>query len=283
MRDTCLAPEQLTSGQCLPKTLLDPLNTNGFDGVLQVKGFGVEWFIYFREGQIVYTTNSVDPLERLERCLRGFSQQQPELTQAWRNQACRQFEDQAAAADSPFTADYQAMLWLVDQGRLDILMAGTLASKITAEVFESYLLLPSATYEIQHILLADLPAFCALAPQTLIARTQERLQLWAALPPQITSPYQRPYLAGEILARQKLSPETVSSLSRLLVGFNFRQLGMLTEQDDLLVAKRFAPLITQGVVILREPVSPFDRLPRIRSLPPSLHNPPRALPPAPVR
>ncbi len=257
MQDTCLAP-----GTASPKVLLEQVGR--LDGYLHVSDPAVEWFIYFQQGQITYASHNVDAFERLERYLRGLSREFSQLTPEVRAQIRSQFEG-IEQQNNPLTSDYQAIVWLVDNQLLDPLMAGTLASKITAEVFEGYLLLPEGNYQVETVVVEDLPSFCSLDPTIFVRRNQERLKLWQALLPRINSPYQRPYLAGEAVARQKLAPDAVTSLSRLLIGFNFRQLGMFLKQDELMVAQRFSSLIADGVVILREPVAPFDKLPRLNA------------------
>lgn len=79
--------------------------------------------------------------------------------------------------------------------------------------------------------------------------------------PRISSPYQRPYLIGAERARQVLAPAVAEKLSRLLLGFNFRQLGMLLQQDELALCRRFLPLIHEGTIVLRDPLPPHDRMP----------------------
>ncbi len=260
MKDTSSAPWRC---RCLPQSLLEPVS--GLDGYLQLRGSTVEWFIYFRQGKIVYATNSVDPLERLDRYLLGLGHELPRPIPEIKVLVRSYFED-ATAPKSHLTSDYRAIVELVRQGILDRLMASTLASKMTAEVFESYLLLPEAEYGIHHVIMANLPKVCSLEPKHFVERTQTRLKLWRTLLPRISSPYQRPYLAGEAIAYQKLSPKSVSALSRFLMGSNFRQLGLRLNQDELVLAKRLLPLINNGVVILRDPVAPFDQLPRFTVL-----------------
>lgn len=255
MQDTCPAPEVY-----LPESLLK--QATDLSGYLRIATHSVEWFIYVHYGQIVYASNSVDPFERLERYLRSLSQDLPQLSAESRSLVRARFET-SAQPDSPLTPDYQAIAWMVEQNWLDPLLAGTLASKLTAEVFESYLLLPEAEYTIRWEKIPGLPKFCALDIDSLVERTQARLRMWQSLYPRVYSPYQRPYLAGVAIAQQKLSPEAVHSLSRLLIGLNFRQLGLFLKQDELQIAQRFVTLIAEGIILLRDPITPFDRLPQL--------------------
>ena len=58
-----------------------------------------------------------------------------------------------------------------------------------------------------------------------------------------------------------MSSETVERLGRALRGFNFCQLGALFGKDPLAIAKQLAPLVSDGSILLRAPLSPFDMLP----------------------
>jgi twitching motility two-component system response regulator PilG len=62
--------------------------------------------------------------------------------------------------------------------------------------------------------------------------------------------------------------ETVQRLGRILRGFNFLQLGALMGKDPLAIAKQLYPLIGDGSILLRDPLSPFDMLPRTYYLAP---------------
>ncbi len=265
MQETCIAPTH-----CSPAELVDQL-TAITSGCLHVADSTLEWFIYVQRGQLVYATNSADPFERLERHLKGLPQMSDLSNNELRSQV-RQMEQETPPEN--FTADYQALRWLVNQGHCDGASLANLASKMSAEVLESYLLLPEGNYEVQTNSMGELPSICQLELDILWPRMWERLDQWNAMAPRISSPYQRPYLIGEERARQKLSPHMADKLSRLLLGFNFRQLAMLLQQDELALCRRFSPLISEGIIILREPLSPHDQLPRlnqsyIKASPPS--------------
>lgn len=254
MQETCIA---LT--HCSPAELVNQLSTLT-SGCLHVADSTLEWFIYVQRGQLVYATNNAEPFERLERYLKGLPQMS-NLSNSDLRAKVRQMEQEVPAEN--FTADYQALRWLIDQGHSDGASLSNLASKMSAEVLESYLLLPQGNYEVHTRSMGELPSICQLELESLWPRMWERLDQWNAMAPRISSPYQRPYLIGEERARQKLSPKMADKLSRLLLGFNFRQLAMLLQQDELALCRRFAPLISEGIIILREPLSPHDQLPRL--------------------
>jgi twitching motility two-component system response regulator PilG len=64
------------------------------------------------------------------------------------------------------------------------------------------------------------------------------------------------------VAAKRMSAETVQRLGRILRGFNFCQLGALLSKDALAIAKQLSPLIIEGSIYLKEPLAPFNQLPR---------------------
>lgn len=245
---------------CHPRALLETQPRSGAT-LFTLSDRHLTWHFYFDQGDLVYGSNSADPFERLERHLRSLADQLPALSRTVRDEMRRRF---AGMLQQPAAvcADYDAIAWSVGELYVDAISAGTLCHHITAEVLEAYLQLPEAHYRIHHQPLATpLPVFCKFPPETLFAEAEERLQAWKNLVPQVRSPYQRPYLVSKSLARKRLKENRVQQLRKLLVGFNFRQLGMITGQDDLRFAQRLHPLIAGGVIALRPPVEPFIYLP----------------------
>ena len=57
-----------------------------------------------------------------------------------------------------------------------------------------------------------------------------------------------------------LTADVKAKLSRILIGFSFRQLSLLLKQDELTVANNLHRLINNGIVGLRPPQPPFDKL-----------------------
>jgi two-component system, chemotaxis family, response regulator PixG len=57
-----------------------------------------------------------------------------------------------------------------------------------------------------------------------------------------------------------LTSDVKAKLSKILIGFSFRQLSLLLKQDELTVANNLHRLINNRIVGLRPPQPPFDRL-----------------------
>lgn len=258
MQETCIA-----ATRCSPAELVEQLTTLA-SGCLHIvettPDTSLEWFLYVKQGQLVYATNTADPFERIERHLRGMPQMS-NLSNGDLRAQVKQMEQETPPDN--FTADYQALRWIVEQGHCDAASLSNLASKMSAEVLEGYLLLPAGNYEVHQRSMGELPSICQLELTSLWPQMWARLDQWNAMAPRISSPYQRPYLIGEERARRELSPKMANKLSRLLLGCNFRQLAMLLKQDELAICRRFMPLISEGLIILREPLSPYEQLPQL--------------------
>lgn len=244
---------------CHPLTLLTSQASSGASYV-RLGDRHLTWHLYFDQGHLVYASHSADPFERLERQLRSLADLLPALTKPVRNEMRSRFAGEGHQAAS-ICADYGAIAWAVGELYIDAITAGTLCSKITAEVIEAYVQLPEANYQVQRQMLRELPVFCSLQISSLLSQVDERLKVWRSLAPHLLSPYQRPYLASKRMARTRLKEKRVQQLTKLLVGFNFRQLGMIVGQDELLFAQRLYPLIADRIILLRPPISPFDYLP----------------------
>lgn len=260
-----------TSGRDAPKFdsvgILEQLSNDRASGCLKVSYNSVDWQIYCDRGQLIYATHSLDPFDRLECQLRRLSQTVPALTGSVRQQARMSFEGESQT-NLHLPPEYQAIDWLAQQQYLKAEEANRLIKGLNREVFESYLLLETGDHKfienaerVPQLFNCDLKAF--------IEECQQQLKAWQALAPLISSPEQRPYFFSQTQAVQSLSPEQVEKLSKLLRGFSFRQLAVLTNQDELKLAQRFYPLVKNKTVVLRAPQSPFDKLPTIPALAPT--------------
>ena len=242
-----------------PIELLEQLATAQAKGCLRVVANDVVWLLYFYEGKLFYANHSLEPIERLEQHLRRIS---PVILP---NQVYTDLREQLKEANleaSYPSLDYQAIRWSIAQGHITEQTAGTLVKSITKEVLQSYLLLTSGTSE----LVARETSFPIWWSGNFLFVTKEcqtELQAWQALQPAIQSPYQRPYLMN--VEHPLLTPDVKAKLSKILIGFSFRQLSLLLKQDELTVANNLHRLINNRIVGLRPPQPPFDRMHRLYS------------------
>ncbi len=237
-----------------PIKLLEQLATSQAKGCLRITSNDVVWLLYFYEGKLFYANHSLEPIERLEQHLRRISP----IVLA--NQVYTDLREQLKEANLEATypsLDYQAIRWLIAQGHISEQTAGTLVKSITKEVLQSYLLVTTGTSE----LIARETAFPIWWSGNFLFVTKEcqtELQAWQALQPAIQSPYQRPYLMN--VEHPLLTADVKAKLSKILIGFSFRQLSLLLKQDELTVANNLYRLISNQIVGLRPPQPPFDRL-----------------------
>ncbi|MBH8555934.1 response regulator [Nostocaceae cyanobacterium CENA357] len=251
-----------------PQSLLRQLSNCSETACLQVFSNSVTWTIYLEQGTITYATHSVEPFDRLERHLRRFSQQIPQLDSETRVQLRLIFEtdsqsqfieDHSDHENQP--PDYQAIHWLINQGYLDAAQATMLIQELIKEVMESFLLIKTGTYKLSDSQQKVLK-ICRLDVEKIIERCQMQLQRWQSLFPQISSPYQRPYLLLNSELHSKISLDIQPNLTTWMKGFSLRHLAVIMNQDEIQLAKNLYPYILQGGIILHEPDPPFDKLPK---------------------
>ncbi len=244
------------------------------DGCVYIVRDRIRWSFYIEKGKLVYASHSLDSFERLERHLRALSRELPALNDKLRSQLRLMFDDpnpenaKYKVTTEILCTEYLAILWLVGEGHLPKPMAGKLVARIIQEVVESFLCLPSGEFSniyYEHFLKET---YCSLSVDRILEVVTQRLQAWYSLGPTICSPYQCPYLVSQTSAEKRMSVETVQRLGRILRGFNFCQLGALLGKDPLAIAKQLTPLISDGSILLRDPLSPFDMLPRTYYLAP---------------
>jgi two-component system, chemotaxis family, response regulator PixG len=237
-----------------PIKLLEQLATSQAKGCLRIMSNDIVWLLYFYEGKLFYANHSLEPIERLEQHLRRISP----IVLA--NQVYTDLREQLKEANleaSYPSLDYQAIRWLIAQGHITEQTAGTLVKSISKEVLQSYLLLTSGTSELISRE-TTFPIWWSGNFLFVLKECQTELQAWQALQPAIQSPYQRPYLMN--VEHPLLTADVKAKLSKILIGFSFRQLSLLLKQEELTVANNLFRLISNQIVGLRPPQPPFDRL-----------------------
>ncbi|MHC5610700.1 MAG: response regulator [Nostoc sp.] len=261
-----------------PLSLLRQLSNCSDSTCLQALSNSVSWSIYLEQGKITYATHSVEPFDRLERHLRRLSHQIPLLTSEVRVQLRLMFEPDSHGQLIEHNSnsisgppEYQAISWLVSQQHLHSPQAAMLVQELVKEVIESFLLIKKGTYKLTEPL-NRMPKNCRLDVEKVLECCQMGLQNWQAFVPQISSPYQRPYLLINSKLEEKDLPNLQPYLTNWMKGFSLRHLAVILNQDEIQLADNLYPYIVNGAIILHEPDPPFDRLPKIfeqRYLPPA--------------
>jgi two-component system, chemotaxis family, response regulator PixG len=237
-----------------PIKLLEQLASSQAKGCLRVTSNDVVWLLYFYEGKLFYANHSLEPIERLEQHLRRVTQNQ--LANQVYTDLREQLKDSSGEATYP-SPDYQSIRWLIAREHITEQIAGNLVKNITKEVLQSYLLISTGTSNLI-AREATFPIWWSGNFLFISKECQSELHAWQSLQPAIKSPYQRPYLMNT--EHPLLTADVRLKLSKILIGFSFRQLSFLLKQDELTVANNLHRLINNGIVGLRSPQQPYDRL-----------------------
>jgi two-component system, chemotaxis family, response regulator PixG len=248
-----------------PLVLLHDLCDQQASGQLVVMHNSVHWFIDLELGKITHITNNLEPLERLYNYLRrkGIS-----LSDEIRTQLSNAF-DKKTPSTKPL--DGALLVWLSQQQKITFLQMTQTVEEITKEVFESLLWLDHGTCSFTHS--DKVSSICKFNFSTLDDHAKKRLEIWQSLGIDLWSPYQRLYYFTQGANQQQGLPELPEKFRTLLRGFSLRQIATLINRDELELAKSLVPYIRGQIIHLREPQEPFDQLPRLPKLTPSVLTP----------
>lgn len=257
-----------------PLSLLRHLSNCSESTCLQVLSNSVSWSIYLEQGKITYATHSVEPFDRLERHLRRLSHHVPNIIAEVRVQLRLMFEPDAKSQPveyknytteqsilPPLPPEYQAICWLVSERYLHSTQAAVLIQELVKEVLEPYFLIKHGTFTLKDSNYR-VPTICKLDVEKIVERCQQKLQNWQSLGPQISSPYQRPYLLIQTTNSQKNLSGIDPQLTESMKGFSLRHLSVIMNQDEVQLARVLYPHILNGTILLHEPDPPFDKLPK---------------------
>ena len=232
------------------------------DGCLQISDGSIEYFSYFNKGNLIYSTNSLSPLERLNRNLHRISHTNETLTSEIIQEGINKFGSHLQDS-SGIPIDYQSISWFYEQNYIDSEEASMICARIIYEVCESLLSLRSKFYSDFVTNQYKKKRFCQYRISDFINSCQQRIQAWQTFRPQIYSSYQRPLFSFESPGKNNLGLAENQAIFRLLKGLSFRQLAAVIDKDEILLAKILYPSIVNNAIILQGPKPPFDRLPKI--------------------
>ena len=242
-----------------PLSLLTHLSNSYDSAHLKVVSNSVTWSIYLEKGKIAYASHSVEPFDRLDCHLRRLASRMPSLSSETRAKLRLMFENDLSKEQLNINSEYQAICWLIEGQHLTEEQAKILIEGLVKEVIESFLLVEQGSYELHSF--PEITSYLTkLDLSNLVKYAQKQLQAWQSLAPEISSPYQCPYLAASSL-NQKLTSELQQKLTAILKGFSFRHLAILLNQDELRLAQSLYPYIKAGNILLQPPSAPFDCLP----------------------
>lgn len=222
----------------------------------------IQYILYFQGESLVYATNSILPNERLERHLKYLSYNITRLKGIWQKINQELEENPHHEKDNDLPPEYNKFIWLAEKKYLNPQQLNILGKRLSQEILESLLLIETIDSQTVNISEHNLTNVFQHNFTQVLEETEKKLEKWQTLVPEIQSTYQRPYLG--IFDKNENNNKTLSQadkekLARILRGFNFRQLGALLNQDELLIAQRLYPLIKRKIIILRNPKPEFEQ------------------------
>lgn len=265
------------SGAFRPFSLSEEFTKQRDSGNLRLSWQGVEWYIFLHRGRVTYASHSLQSPGTLDFYLRCWGQK----AAAERLKSEPQFQ---LAASSPILRRQppprqlaHRLNWLEEQGAIDKAQKSQLVSALSVEAIEPFFWLQEGNYSWTPGDISDRPEILLDRPQDfadLAGHYRTRLQQWQTLEEKIWSPYQRAYLFARDRAGQT-SP-LLEKISKFLRGLTIAQLAVILRQDAIETARLLYPYIEAGEIYLREPQSPFNRLPEIPSRKESVEELPHA-------
>jgi two-component system, chemotaxis family, response regulator PixG len=180
-----------SSQKLYPISWFSELTNRQYKGCLRVASGTTSWSLYLESGKLIYGSNSIDPLGRLDRHLsRHLSSVYSAIRDQWRSQF-------TTPNFSLPHADYQVICWLVQHNHLHRDQAAQIVQDIAKEVLPPLLGSQEGNYSLNEFdTLDNFPKFCDLDLMALARSCQETL-----IPPS----------SGSVPTSQP--PHTVSRLS----------------------------------------------------------------------
>jgi two-component system, chemotaxis family, response regulator PixG len=241
--------------QIIPPALkfLEDFANKQANGYLRCTANGVTWYVYLSKGKIFHVNFSIDPLERLElytRRIVGSRNFDWRIVDVWRQRVA------IAKLDDFYPSyDYQSIHSLVRKNKLTASEGVEIIKGITTEAFRNLLLVDQLECNFVQDN-REFPILWSINFLSLAKECQDEIQRWQALGSGISSPYQRLFVV-----RKQEPTLQLDAVKQFLTGVDFHQLALSLQKSPLEVAQQLRPLIDRGLVGLRTPKVPFNKLP----------------------
>jgi two-component system, chemotaxis family, response regulator PixG len=236
--------------------LLVDFANRSVNGYLKVSAHEINWFVYFKDGQIFYANFSINPLDRLELYTYPILQDYKKAIKHNIFETIKQQTSNLKLDDYYPSYDYQALYSLVNSQQLSNIDAAMIVQKISKESIRNFLLL--TTYE--HSFTPEerqFPIIWSADAQTLINECNNEINDWRSLGRIFYSPYLRPYLLENNEANSKYD-----YLGKFLIGGDFHQLSMHLHRKPIRIAQNLTLLVKDGVVGLHSPLPQYAQMPK---------------------
>ncbi len=213
-------------------------NSNQFAGRYTEESLPLTWFVFFINGQIIYSQEGNTTVFRLRDYLRYY-------------RIKLQGEETPSTTDSeksPFAPEYGYLWRLLKEDIINPIQARSIIHGLVHETLFDLLSLREGNF----IFELDKP----LAPQLttleiapLVSTVFKQVQEWKQLYPYIQSPDQCPILTDVKRLRSSLASSTVEKLQHWADGkTSLRQLARYLNRDVLILAKAIYPYVQHGFI-----------------------------------
>ena len=161
-----------------PLTLLAQLVGRQVSGELLVVSNDVRWSLWLQRGKLLFATSSQNGFDALRFEGRQlFPEAMSDLVLAQLQLYHRQYTHQG----DDLSADYRAVLWLVEQGHITFDQAGQLVRALAVTTVTSLLRVTRGSYEVNSFSnIVDHPAFCTLDIRSLVEQCHKETEALTA-------------------------------------------------------------------------------------------------------
>ena len=249
-----------------PIKYLDKISLSGTSLVVTFVHSSGKYSFYIQGGNLLYATNSILANSIIERHLKYLSHTIPSLKNIGNKLKLNLGQEYNNSQRPHFPPEFKKLIYLAEEKYLNPTQLSLLGKRISQEIIESLFLIDkisTANIKIHDYKISDI---CQHKLNEVIVEARKKIIQWQSLMPEIESTYQRAYLAflGNLGEKERrLSSKDREKLGKILRGFNFRELGALSNVDELLIARRLYPLIQRQTVILRNPKDKLSLLPKL--------------------
>lgn len=274
----------ITSVKLNPAELLSRLASSKSSGCLELDDELVSWKIYLEQGNLKYTSCSIQLLDQLKYYLHYLQLKQVAAS-------LKQIPQSLLQDKSLTTTLYSRVIsWLFAEKHLDQSQGLKLIQHIAKDSFQSCLLLNkgSSTWHDEHSLPIWIPQQITASLSVSVAKSlkegQTKLKQLQNCSTELISIYQCPYFSPSWKTKPlpnsgSLNQEILSELAKILSGrTSIRQLSILLKKDEFQVAQILSPYIDSKIIYLHHASAPLDRLPTISRLPQQVNSLPPIAP-----
>ncbi len=201
------------------------------------------WRVYFGNGQVHFATSTIGQHERLRYFIQWYY---PELV---------------SATSASFQSDYEVICDCWQSGNISLPQVRKLLFWLSQEALVQLLALPQATVQFEKTVGLD-PLLLSVPLKQLIFPMRAFINQWTQLRPEISSPFQRPFVKDleqlpKLAWQQVRDISFIKSLSHVLTqNLNLYEAACQLKTDTLGLAALLQPMVRAGAVGINSYVVP---------------------------